>query len=208
MLGHVRREQVLGQVVERRDQRHRPERHARVEGGLLEAADLEAAPARDAHRADVEGHADAEEGEHSGVERDGHAIDCDAPRCCCPMNVVDPRRELRRDVNELVRLHREVYESEFGLDPSFGADMATQLAELRRGGWPGPGEGLWLAEPDDRAVGSITLYDVGGGTGRLGHLVLTPEARGSGAGRRLVEQVLEAARAAPYERLELSPSAT
>jgi ribosomal protein S18 acetylase RimI-like enzyme len=31
-----------------------------------------------------------------------------------------------------------------------------------------------------------------------------PEARGSGAGRRLVEQVLEAARATPYERLELA----
>ena len=47
-------------------------------------------------------------------------------------------------------------------------------------------------------------YEVDGGTGRLGHLVLTPEARGSGAGRRLVEQVLEAARAAPYGRLELA----
>ena len=53
-------------------------------------------------------------------------------------------------------------------------------------------------------VGSITLYEVGDGKGRLGHLVLTPEARGSGAGRRLVEQVLEAARAAAYERLELA----
>lgn len=108
------------------------------------------------------------------------------------------------DVNELVRLHREVYEPEYGLDPSFASDMALQLAELRRGGWPGPGEGLWLAEVGDRTVGSITLYDVGGGTGRLGHLVLTPEARGSGAGRRLVEQVLQTARAAPYERLELA----
>ena len=108
------------------------------------------------------------------------------------------------DVNELVRMHREVYESEFGLDPSFASDVATQMAELRRRGWPGPGEGLWLAELGDQVVGSITLYEVGDGKGRLGHLVLTPEARGSGAGRRLVEQVLEAARAAPYERLELA----
>ncbi len=108
------------------------------------------------------------------------------------------------DVNELVRMHGEVYESEFGLDPSFAADVATQMAELRRRGWPGPGEGLWLAERGDQVVGSITLYEVGGGTGRLGHLVLTPEARGSGAGRRLVEKVLEAARAAGYERLELA----
>jgi GNAT superfamily N-acetyltransferase len=107
-------------------------------------------------------------------------------------------------VNTIVRLHRHVYEGEYGLDRSFARDVATRLAELRRGGWPGPREGLWIAESDGRAVGSITLNDQGGGLGRLGHLVLTPEARGSGAGRRLVEQVLEAARAAGYERLELA----
>ena len=107
-------------------------------------------------------------------------------------------------MNTIVRLHRHVYEGEYGLDRSFARDVATRLAELRRGGWPGPREGLWIAESDGRAVGSITLNDQGGGLGRLGHLVLSPEARGSGAGRRLVEEVLEAARAAGYERLELA----
>jgi GNAT superfamily N-acetyltransferase len=108
-----------------------------------------------------------------------------------------------RAVNAIVRLHRSVYESEYGLDSTFARDVATRLSELRRTGWPGQGEGIWIAEADDRPVGSITLHDEGGGLGRLGHLVLTPEARGSGAGRRLVEQVVEAARAAPYERLDL-----
>ena len=108
------------------------------------------------------------------------------------------------DVNTVVRLHGEVYEAEFGLDPSFAADVATRLAELRRAGWPDQREGLWIAEADGRAVGSITLNDQGGGLGRLGHLVLTPDTRGSGTGRRLVGVVLEAARAAGYERLELA----
>jgi GNAT superfamily N-acetyltransferase len=107
------------------------------------------------------------------------------------------------DVNTVVRLHGEVYEAEYGLDPSFAADVATRLSERRRGGWPGPRDGIWIAEADGRAVGSITLDDQGGGLGQLGHLVLTPETRGSGTGRRLVEQVLEAARAAGYERLQL-----
>jgi GNAT superfamily N-acetyltransferase len=108
------------------------------------------------------------------------------------------------DVNTVVRLHREVYETEYGLDPSFAADVAMRMSELRRGGWPGPRDGLWIAEADGEAVGTITLNDEGGGLGRLGHLVLTPETRGTGAGRRLVEHVLEAARAAGYERLELA----
>jgi ribosomal protein S18 acetylase RimI-like enzyme len=107
------------------------------------------------------------------------------------------------DVNTVVRINGEVFEPEYRLEPSFAGDMAVQLAELRRSGWPGPGEGLWIAELDGRAAGAITLRDLGGGLARLGHLALQPEARGSGAGRRLVETVLMAARAAGYERIEL-----
>jgi GNAT superfamily N-acetyltransferase len=108
------------------------------------------------------------------------------------------------DVNHLVRINGEVFEREYALTPAFAGDMAVQLAELRRSGWPsGPGDGLWMAQMDGTVVGGVTLRDLGGGLARLGHLALQPEARGSGAGRRLVESVLEAARAAGYERVEL-----
>jgi ribosomal protein S18 acetylase RimI-like enzyme len=120
-----------------------------------------------------------------------------------PMEVQIRAGRGSRDVNTVVRLHRDVYEGEYGLDRSFVADVATRLAELRRRGWPGPRDGLWIAQAGGRAVGSITLDDQGGGLGQLGHLVLKPETRGAGAGRRLVEQVLEAARAVEYERLQL-----
>lgn len=106
-------------------------------------------------------------------------------------------------MNEVVRINGEVFEPEYGFEPSFAADMAVQLAELRRSGWPGQGEGLWIAELDGRSVGAVTLRDLGGGRSRLGHLVLAPEARGCGAGRRLVDTVLAAARASGYERIEL-----
>lgn len=109
----------------------------------------------------------------------------------------------RDAVNEVVRLHREVYEREYELDPSFANDVATQLAELSRSGWPGPREGLWLARLGDRTVGSVTLIQESSELGRLGHLVLLPETRGTGTGRRLVETVIAAARAVGYERLHL-----
>src|SRR4051812_582419 len=81
--------------------------------------------------------------------------------------------------------------------------MAMQLAELRRSGWPGEREGLWIAEAEGQVVGGVTLRDLGGGLARLGHLALRPEARGTGSGRRLVEVVLDAARTADYDRIEL-----
>jgi GNAT superfamily N-acetyltransferase len=108
-----------------------------------------------------------------------------------------------RDVNDLVRVNGEVFEPEYALSRAFAGDMAVQLAELRRSGWPDERGGLWIAELDGHPVGGVTLRDLGGGLARLGHLALQPEGRGSGAGRRLVESVLEAARAAGYERVEL-----
>ena len=107
------------------------------------------------------------------------------------------------DVNAIARINGAVFEPEYGMEPSFAADMALQLAELRRSGWPRDGEGFWIAELDGHAVGGITLRNLGHGLARLGHLALRPEARGSGAGRRLVDTVVDAARAAAYERLEL-----
>ena len=109
----------------------------------------------------------------------------------------------RDAVNEVVRLHRQVYESEYELEPSFADDVAVQLAELSRSGWPRAREGLWLARLDGRTVGSVTLIQENRELGRLGHLVLLPDARGTGAGRRLVDTVLDAARAAGYARLNL-----
>ena len=107
------------------------------------------------------------------------------------------------DVNAIARINGEVFEPEYGMEPSFASDMAVQLAELRLCGWPGAGEGCWIAELDGRAVGAVTLRNLGHGLARLGHLALRPEARGTGAGRRLFDTVVDAARAAGYERLEL-----
>jgi GNAT superfamily N-acetyltransferase len=107
------------------------------------------------------------------------------------------------DVNAIARINGEVFEPEYGMDRSFAADIAVQLAELRRSGWPGEHEGCWIAEVDGQPVGGVTLRDLGGELARLGHLALRTEARGSGAGRRLFDTVVEAARAAGYERLEL-----
>jgi GNAT superfamily N-acetyltransferase len=113
------------------------------------------------------------------------------------------QNDSREAMNDVVRLHREVYESEWELEPSFADEVAVHFAELSRSDWPGAREGLWLARLDGRTVGSVALIEESSELGRLGYLVLLPDARGTGAGRRLVDMVLEAARAAGYARLHL-----
>ena len=49
---------------------------------------------------------------------------------------------------------------------------------------------LWVAELDDRIVGSIAVVDADKGEGQLRWFLLAPEVRGTGAGRRLLEAAL------------------
>jgi RimJ/RimL family protein N-acetyltransferase len=107
------------------------------------------------------------------------------------------------DIGEIVRMHGAVYAAEYGLDATFEASMATRLGALAARGWPGPREGLWVAEDDGRPVGTVTLTDEGDGLAQLGHFLLEPQHRGAGTGRRLVEEVLSFARDAGYERVQL-----
>ena len=98
-------------------------------------------------------------------------------------------------------MHGEVYAAEHGLDVTFEASVARALATLVERGWPGEREGIWVAEADGERVGAIVLSDEGDGRARLRLLVLRPEHRG--VGRRLVEALLNRARSAGYERIDL-----
>jgi RimJ/RimL family protein N-acetyltransferase len=108
------------------------------------------------------------------------------------------------DLGAIVRMHGLLYAAEYGLDASFEASVAARLAELSARGWPGEGEGVWIAAAAGaEPVGSITLSDEGAGLARLGHFLLLPPARGQGLGLRLVDTVLSRARASGYSRIEL-----
>jgi ribosomal protein S18 acetylase RimI-like enzyme len=117
---------------------------------------------------------------------------------------VDIRSDLRPgDIGDIVRMHGEVYAREYGLDASFEASVAATLGMLIRRGWPGEGEGIWVAESDGERVGAVILSDEGDGLSRLRMFVLRPEYRGAGVGRRLFDELLASARAAGHERMEL-----
>jgi ribosomal protein S18 acetylase RimI-like enzyme len=117
---------------------------------------------------------------------------------------VEIRSDLRPgDIGDVVRMHGEVYAREYGLDATFEASVAEKLGVLVRRGWPGAGEGIWVAEVDGERVGAVILSDEGEGLSRLRMFVLRPEHRGAGIGRRLLEELLASARAAGHERMEL-----
>lgn len=77
-----------------------------------------------------------------------------------------------------------------------------ELATLP-GDYAPPDGRLLLAWHHEKPVGCIALHRVDATTGEVKRLYVRPEARGSRTGRRLVEQVIAAARAIGYRRLVL-----
>ena len=99
----------------------------------------------------------------------------------------DIRHELRPgDLGMVIHLHGVLYAREYGLDTTFEPYVAKPLADFILSG----AGRLWIAEEEGRVVGSIAVVDAEDGVGQLRWFLLTPEARGTGLGRRMLETAL------------------
>lgn len=100
-----------------------------------------------------------------------------------------------------VRTLLEEYAASLSFDLGFQG-FAEELAGLP-GDYAPPRRRLLLALDGDSAVGCVALRPVDARTAELKRLYVRPGARGSGAGRRLTEAAVAAAREAGYERVVL-----
>jgi len=106
------------------------------------------------------------------------------------------------DLGWVVQAHGELYATEFGWDTSFEAlvakivgDYATDHDATR--------EAAWIAELDDERVGCVFCVKENDTTAKLRVLLVHPNARGRGAGSKLVDTCIEFARTVGYQRMVL-----
>ena len=98
--------------------------------------------------------------------------------------------------------HGEQYASEFGWTMDLEAFIAQIVADYAATQDP-TREQAWIAEFNGRRVGCVSCVRKDNATAQLRILLVTDEGRGRGLGRRLVQQCIDFARAAGYEKMVL-----
>lgn len=109
------------------------------------------------------------------------------------------------DIGMVVHLHGAIYAEEQGWDSTFDAYVAGPIAEFVR--YRSHRDRIWIVElaagefgggTSKRIVGSIAIVKVSETEAQLRWLLLVPEVRGLGLGRRLAEEALAFSRSAGY----------
>ena len=106
------------------------------------------------------------------------------------------------DMGMVVHRHGAIYAKEFGYDERFEALIAKVVAGFVENFKP-KRERCWIAERDGRFLGCIFVVEKKKLMAQLRLLVVEPDARGMGLGRRLVDEVIQFSRKAGYKRIQL-----
>jgi N-acetylglutamate synthase-like GNAT family acetyltransferase len=111
------------------------------------------------------------------------------------------------DIGSLIRLHGELYAAERGWDWTFEAFAAQTFGRLADR-WDPALDRIWIAERHGEIVGCIAILAVENDIAQLRWFLVHPEARGSGLGRRLIDEALSFCRGAGYSHVFLWTTAS
>ena len=120
-----------------------------------------------------------------------------------PPVVIRPHRI--GDMGFVVHRHAVLYNEDYGFDASFEVLVARGAADFIESFDPAR-HCARIAEIDGRIAGSAFVVAKSATVAKLRLVYLEPWARGSGLGRRLVEECLAFARSAGYSRKTVSRS--
>jgi len=105
------------------------------------------------------------------------------------------------DTGYITYLHGKLYAEECGFDYTFEPYVAIPLSEFVK--TQGPRERIWIVEKDGLVMGSVAVVQSSRESAQLRWLLLHPEVRGWGIGRKLVEKAVTFARSSEYDSIFL-----
>jgi len=106
------------------------------------------------------------------------------------------------DIGWVISRHGQLYAEEFGWDDSFEALVARIGADFIDQFQPGL-ERAWIAERDGKRIGAVFIVRKSKFVAKLRMLLIEPDARGIGLGKRLVDECIAFSRTAGYRKITL-----
>ena len=107
-------------------------------------------------------------------------------------------------IGRVTEMHARYYSRDWGLDDSFEAKVAKELADFF-GRYDTARDRFWMAQRDGDPVGSITIdgSDRNAQGARLRFFILSDSARGQGVGNLLMDAAMAFCRQAGFHRVFL-----
>jgi N-acetylglutamate synthase-like GNAT family acetyltransferase len=102
----------------------------------------------------------------------------------------------------IVHRHGALYAQEYGYNEEFEALVAEIVAHFIQN-LDAKRERCWIAEMHGEIVGSVFLVKKSASVAKLRLLLVEPQARGLGLGKKLVEECVKFARQAGYKKVTL-----
>lgn len=112
------------------------------------------------------------------------------------------RNELKiGDVGSIIYLHGILYAKEYGYDYTFEAYVAEPLGQFAKRS--NIREQIWVVEEHGKVLGSVALCEISETEAQLRWFLISPQLRGQGVGKRLLESLLAFAIEQNYESISL-----
>jgi len=105
------------------------------------------------------------------------------------------------DIGSIVYLHGVLYAEEYGYDLSFESYVAGPLAEFATN--IKTREKIWIIEKNNKIVGSMAIVEYSNDEAQLRWLLLHPDIRRRGLGKKLIDEAITFCQAKGYSSIFL-----